>query len=135
MAQTCLIVGTLRRTNDFKYTSAAVVVGKSDLATVTRQYDAYDPSISKSVSTTPITFYVPTAGEAGTFFCITYDSDGKYTYQEFTYDAALTVTEVTANKLTDGTKTISIFAFTGSLFIVLSAGTGTTKLRISATKG
>lgn len=129
-----LTVSTMRCKNVHKYTTATLVTGMSIGETLTRDYDQFDPYVSVNATTTPATFYTPTAGETGTVFVITFDSDSKYTYQEFTYDAALTIAETAANKLTDGTKTVSVTNSSGNLQIAMSAGTGTCKIRMETVR-
>jgi hypothetical protein len=57
-----LTTATVTRTNDIKYSTAALVSGVSVSATLTRDYDIYTPYASISVTTTAQTFYTPTSG-------------------------------------------------------------------------
>jgi hypothetical protein len=136
-----LTVSTCRRTNDAQYTSAAAVQGLSDIGTLTRDYDIFDPAtpveaLLWSASNAAKSVRTPTAGETGTIYTVLFDGT-YYVYQEFTYDAALTVTEVTANKLGHASgKTLSIANVSGTLKATPSASiTGSAKHRASVVKG
>jgi len=136
-----LTVSTCRRTNDAQYTSAAAVQGLSDIGTLTRDYDIYDPAtpteaLSWTAGNGAKGIRVPTAGETGTIYTVLFDGT-YYVYQEFTYDAALTVTEVTANKLGHASgKTLNIANASGTLKATPSAAiTGSAKVRFSVVKG
>lgn len=131
-----LTVATCRRTDTTKYSTSEMFTGLSVDATLTRDYDEFDPSLpNRALNTTPANLFIPEAGvETGTIFIITHDSDDKYVYQEFTYDAALTITEVTANKLTNGTKSVLCTAAAGWIKLAMDAGTGTAQIRLERIK-
>jgi len=136
-----ITVATARRTNDAQYTSAALVAGASVMATLTRDYDQIDPAtpvepLSWTAGAGAKGVRTPTAGETGTIYTVLFDGT-YYVYQEFTYDAALTVTETTANKLghASGT-TLSIANAAGTLKATPSASiTGTAQFWSSVVKG
>ena len=130
-----LTTATVTRTNDIKYSTAALVSGVSVSATLTRDYDIYTPYASISVTTTAQTFYTPTSGQSGTAYVMLYDGT-YYAYQQFTYDARLTITQITANKLLSNVsaKTSTITTASGRLKIAISSGTGTAKIRLNIVK-
>jgi hypothetical protein len=131
-----LTVATARRQDTTKYSTSEMFTGVSVEATLTRDYDEFDPSLTgRSLSTSTINIFLPEAGvETGTMFVMTYDSDGKYCYQEFTYDAALTIAETAANRLTNGTKYAVCTAAGGWIKLAMNAGTGTANIRLERVK-
>lgn len=82
------IIGTVRRTNDIQYTSAALVSGLNVGDTLTRDYDVWDPFISlawSGDSTTFKNFYTPSSiAETGTVYYLLFDGT-YYCYGEHTY--------------------------------------------------
>lgn len=127
-----------RRKDDAQYSAATLVAGVSAEATLTRTYDDFDPSVSVAwdgdADATAIR--TPTAGETGTIYTLLFDGT-YYVYQEFTYDAALTVTEVTANKLGHASGKILAIANDGGVLKATPSAsiTGTAKIRFDVVKG
>lgn len=132
-----ITVATARFKDCFFYASAALVSGVSAGATLTRDYDNFDPSVelSWSGSASAQNIRTPTVNEVGTIYTVLFDGT-YYVYQEFVYDTALTITETTANKLGHASgKTLSISASGGILKATPSASiTGSAKIRFYSEK-